>query len=279
MNRSLALVFWAWIETARNLPRLRLWGPLLLYYLIQCGAIALLTEFHRPPWTPLLAPLLRSMAGEAALHYPVLYLALPSVFSRLSLGLDLVFGAWLIGAAFLNFRMVDRPTERAGGALAQAARSWPRLVLLRLPVILLLYATITLLPRLLFGGEGEIGGSTLRSIRYGTFLTGVILEALFLYAPLVLLVEGRGILGALGRSLRIFARLPAATMAVVLIPNLVQLPIGYVLRHAETIVTRMSPEVVAWVLAIAAGVYLIATFFIVGAGARLYRVETEGLER
>ncbi|MBD3161505.1 MAG: hypothetical protein GF346_04775 [Candidatus Eisenbacteria bacterium] len=278
MTGSFALLLWAWIETARNMGRLRLWSPFLLYFLIQAGAVLLLTRFHEPILAPVLVPVVRAIAGEPALHYPLFYLALPSVFSRLSLGLDLIFGAWLIGAAFLYFRQADRPTERVGGSLATATRAWPRLILLRLPVILLLYGSIYLLPQLVFGRPEEVGGNTVRLIRYGSFLVGVILEALFLYAPIVLLVERRGILAALGRSLRIFGRLPGITLAVVLVPNLVQLPISFVLRHAETIVRRLSPEMVAWALVLAAGAYLVATFFIVGAGARLYRVETEGFE-
>ncbi len=81
---------------------------------------------------------------------------------------------------------------------------------------------------------------------------------------------------AIGRSFVFAARMPLASLGAVLIPNLIQIPIAYVLRNAETIVMRLSPEMVAWSVILGIVLYTVATFFIVGAGARLFRVQTEG---
>ena len=92
---------------------------------------------------------------------------------------------------------------------------------------------------------------------------------------MAILVEGRGILGAIRRSFQITAKIPLATLGAVLIPNLIQVPIAYVMRNSQTIAFRLSPEMVAWAVALGVVIYTIATFFIVGAGARLFRVQSE----
>ena len=60
-----------------------------------------------------------------------------------------------------------------------------------------------------------------------------------------------------------------ATLGAVLIPNLVQVPIAFVLRNSDAIVQRLSPEMVAWMIVIGVAVYMVASFYIVGAGTRL----------
>ena len=113
--RQLSLLLWSWIETSRNLGRARLWGPFLAFAMVQWLAVLLLTQFHRPILAGILIPLIRLLGGGSVLHYPAFYMALPTLFSRASLVLDLFFGAWLFGAAFLFFWQADRPTEPERG--------------------------------------------------------------------------------------------------------------------------------------------------------------------
>jgi hypothetical protein len=275
--RQLSLLLWAWIHTTRNLASGRLWGPFLIYACLQALGLLLLTQFHQPILAPVLMPLLRAAAGEGALHYPVFYLSLPAVFSRLTLLLDLVFGAWLFGAAFLFFWQADRPTEPAGSGLRTAAASWGKLLLARLPIAVGLAVLVVWIPSLLWSAEAPTGW-TLRAVRYGTIAVGSFLEALLFYAPLLILVEGRGVGAALRGSMLLFRRIPIATLGAVLIPNLIQIPISHILFRSERIVTRLSPEVVAWVILGSVIVYSLATFYIVGVGARLFRVQTEAVE-
>jgi hypothetical protein len=250
---------------------------LLLYALLQCAAVVLLTQFHRPALAGALVPLLRSTAGEGVIHYPVFYLALPVLFSRLTLILDLLLGAWLFGAAFLICWQADRPAEPAQAGIRPATRAWGKLLLARLPVSLGLALCVIVIPMLLFGAEPPRGWA-LRGVRYGSIFAGSLIEALFFYAPLAILVEGHGVARALKRSVEIFSRIPVATVGAVLVPNLIQIPLSYVMHRSETIVARLSPEVVAWVIVLSIIVYTVATFYIVGAGARLFRVLTEGTE-
>ncbi len=273
--QQISLLLWSWIETTRNFGRWRLWAPFFVFWVVQAGAILLLTQFYQPPFALFLVPLLRLLGGDAILHYPIFYLALPSVFTVVALFLDLLVGAWTLATAFLLFWQADRPAEPSRGAFRMAGKAYGRLVLARLPLVVLLVVLLFGLPRLLLGGSSDIPGSTLRTIRYGSVLIGSILEGLFLYAPLAILVEGRSVGGALRRSFSLAARVPFATLGAVLIPNLIQIPVSAVFRRTDTIVRNLAPEVVIWILLAAAVLYAMSAFFAVGAGARLFRFHAE----
>jgi hypothetical protein len=279
---QISLLLWSWIETIRNFGRWRLWGPFLVLWAVQAGSILLLTQFYQPLLAPVLVPVLRlvgrilgPLGGDPILHYPFFYLALPSVFTVVALFLDLFVGSWTLAVAFLLFWQADRPAEPFQGAFGRAARVYTRLVLARLPLVLLLVLLLFGLPRMLLGGASDLPGSTLRTIRYGSVLIGSILEGLFLFAPLAILVEGKGVGGALRRSLALAGRIPLATLGAVLIPNLIQIPVSAVFRRSDVIVQRLTPEVMVWVLLGTALLYAVSAFFMVGAGARLFRFHAE----
>lgn len=272
---QISLLLWSWIETIRNFGRWRLWGPFLVFWAVQACSILLLTQFYQPILATVLVPFLRLLGGDAILHYPVFYLALPSVFTVVALFLDLLIGSWTLAAAFLLFWQADRPAEPFQGAFGRAGRAYGRLVLARLPLMLLLVLLLFGLPRMLLGGSTELPGSTLRTIRYGSVLIGSILEGLFLYAPLAILVEGRRVSDALRRSFALAARIPLATLGAVLVPNLIQIPVSAVFRRSDVIVRNLTPEVIVWVLLGTAVLYAVSAFFAVGAGARLFRFHAE----
>lgn len=274
--RQVSLLLWSWIETIRSLPSGRLWGPFLGFALVQWAIILLLTQFHRTGLSFWMVPLIGSplIAGEGALHYPNFFLALPSIYARLSLVIDLVVGAWLMGCAYLLFWHAEHPTERAPGALRQATKNWGRLLFARLPVVLGLLLVVFFLPRLFLEDPGTAGGNTLRAIRYGTILVGSMVEALLLYAPLAVLVEGKGPFGAIRRSIGIAIRWPIASLGAVLVPNLVQIPGSYLMRNSERVVRTLTPDLVAWIVCLAIAIYVFAAFFTIGAATRLYRVKS-----
>ncbi|NWF91203.1 MAG: hypothetical protein HXY50_17285 [Ignavibacteriaceae bacterium] len=269
---QVSLLLWSWIETTRCVGRGRQWVPFVLLWLVQAGVILLLTQFHRPLLAPFLMPILRLLGGEPVVHYPTFYLALPSLFSYFALAIDLLVASWTLGAAFLIAWQTDHPAEPSGGAYGRARQAYGRLLLARLPLIVLFALLLYVLPGLLFGGSQEIGATRMRLFRYGSIGLGSLFEAFFLYVPLALLVGGRSVGGAIGRSFSMMGRMPVATLGAVLIPNLIQVPVSAMLRRADSVVRSMSPEMVAWMLVGASALYMVATFYVVGAGSRLYRL-------
>lgn len=276
---QLSLLLWSWIETTRNLGRGRIWGPFLLLVLIQWAALLILTQFHQNLLAPLLVPVIRLLAGEGAMGYPVFFVALPTIYNAFGIVLDLVFGAWLLGAGFLLFWQADRPADPGIGGIRRARASYIPLLLARLPLALSIIVLLVVLPRLFLGSADALPGNAVRVVRYGSILVASMIEGLFLYAPLSILVEGKGAGAAIRRSMGLALRAPVATVGAVLVPNLIQIPVSAVFRRSDQIVRNMAPEMIGWLLALAILLYAVAAFYMVGSGARLFRIRTEGAGR
>lgn len=269
MLSQLNLAFWAWLECFRDFRRARVWAPFLLLGAVQLFVVLVLTQFHRPLLAPLLAPLIQALVGAPGLHYPQFYSALPSIFGRINPILDWLVGSFILGAAVLvlwhsALGMRDRETW------GLAARRYLSLLAVRLPLLLLLLGIAWVIPMALLPDSGEVEGNTLRLLRYGTFVIGVILEMLFVYAPVVLLLESSSVLPALGRGLKVLGKAPVATALVVGVPNLLQLPISWALRRADTVVQNLNPEVVLVMVAGAIIAYVGINYFILASVVRIY---------
>ena len=96
---QIALAWQSLGHALRRLLRPRLWVPWLALGLIQTGLLVKLA-FAAHPWvSPFFAPLVVRLAGERALHYPDLFLALPGLYSRIDLVIAALPGAIVFGAA------------------------------------------------------------------------------------------------------------------------------------------------------------------------------------
>ena len=270
MLAQLNLTVWAWIESFKDLKRRAVWAPFLWMVLIQSLVLLALTEFYRPVFSWILVPILKGVGDVRMLHYPAFFSVLPAFYGRFDLVLDVFFGSLFFGTAYLVlFRVASRMP--VGDAWNAGRRSYLVLLLLRLPLVLLVVLASWGLP-LLLGGKPGVGleGKALREARYGSFLIGVLGESLCLYAPLARLVAGRSLFGSFGDSLRLAARVPLATMLVVLLPNLLQLPVAAAIRRSDTIITNLTPEVVAWLLFAGILVYTGVNYVVIGSAVRIF---------
>lgn len=269
MLSQLNLAVWAWVGSLRDFRRAQVWLPFLLLGSVQLFVLLLLTQFHRPLLAPLLAPLIEALVGAPGLHYPQFYVALPAIFGRINPFLDWLVGSFILGAAVLVlWHSALGLGKRESWRLA--ARRYLSLLAVRLPLLALLVALAWVVPAALLPDGGDLRGNALRFFRYGTFLIGVVLEMLFVYAPVVLLLESRATLPALGRGFRILGRVPLATLLVVAVPNLFQLPISWALRRADTVVQNLNPEVVLFMVAGAIAAYVGINYFILASVVRIY---------
>jgi hypothetical protein len=158
----------------------------------------------------------------------------------------------------------------AGRPMQDASRRYLALLGTRLPLLLLLVGLAWILPRLLVTSDAPLEGDQIRMFRYGSFAVGVLLETLFVYAPLVLLAESSNVFAALSRSWKLVARVPLASLLVVGAPNLLQLPTSWVLRRADRVVHALAPELVVGLVLGAIGVYVVINYLIVASAVRVY---------
>lgn len=276
MIGQLNLTLWAWIESFRSLRRGRVWTPFLVMLLLQAAGLLLVTEFYRPVFSWFLAPLLVSAAGPQVLHYPHFFLALPQVFSRVNVALDLLAGSVLYGAA--GWILWDLALGGNGrGAWRRARGRWFALLLLRLPISLLPFVFYLVAPRL-FSADQLTEPNTIRLLRYGGFLFGVIVESLFVYGPLAVLVQEKPFIPALRETLRVAFKVPLATFLIVFVPNTVHLPLAAALRRGESIILKLTPETVGWLVFLSVLVYLAATYLSLASAVRVFGARAGGGE-
>lgn len=274
MLAQLNLVLWAWLESLKDLGRFRIWRPFLVLALVQVAMLLLLTQFFRPGLSSMLAPLIENAAGPGAKHYPQFYLALPMVFSKLNFAVDLIVGSFCVGVAMLVVWARIAGTKNADPWGLGLRRAFA-LVLVRLPLLILLYLLAWQLPTLLFPEGVEVSGTQIRLLRYSTFIVGALIETLFVYAPLFLLFERKNVAAAWKEAIAFLGRVPIASFLVVAVPSLLQLPVSFILRRAGVVVETLSPELVTALIVGAILIFALINFLIVGSVVRVYGARRE----
>jgi len=270
MIDQLNLALWAIIESFRGPRRGALWPPFLLLFAANGLTLLLLTQFHRPLVAWFMVPVLRGLAGPGAQHYPGFYLGLPGLFGWFNVFLDIVLGAWIFGTAWLiAWKLATGVNPQ--GSRGEAGRAYAKLLILRMPVSVLPILVALLLPMVLpVRDDGSLGPLAQRFQRGGVFLAGVLIESAFLFGPASLLLGKRSLRGAFADAFRMLGRAPLAVLLIVLAPNCLNLIVDYAVRHRESMVLRMAPELIGVVVLGAIAVYTFAAFFVITAGVRVW---------
>ncbi|MFN8546824.1 MAG: hypothetical protein U0527_02335 [Candidatus Eisenbacteria bacterium] len=271
---QLNLAVWALWESLKDFHRRRLWPPFLVLGIAQLLLVLALTQFHLPLFSWAFVPFLRKTFGEAVLHYPIFFLALPDLFSRINMFMDYLLGCLTLGvAALIIWRSASH--ERSGQPWSEASKRYASLLLGRTPAFALILLMSYGLP-ILFSAQGEDApGSQVRAVRYGGFLIGVLIESLFVYTPIMLLVEKKKLFDALRSAVRLTMKVPVATFLFVMLPNLVQIPLSVALRRADVVMNNLSPEMVAVMVMFTIAAYIVVNYFMVASAVRVYGARGE----
>jgi hypothetical protein len=242
MLNQISWSLWSLGQAFRSIGRERVWIPFAVFCGIQVFVLLVLANFYIWPVSLVLVPVLRSALGEAAVHYPFNLLAMPLVWTRLALVLDLLLLGVVIG---WTYALLVRSGEAGGGARL-VWRRWWAFALARLPFEVALVAVLILLPKWLVGGEEGLGGNSLRVFRVVTMGIAVGLEALFLLVPLFLLRDS--MLRSLRDGIGFFLKFPVAMYLLVAIPSLAHVPLIWLLGRSSYLANHLAPEIVGWLL-------------------------------
>jgi len=263
----LNLALWTLWSSLKALRRPVLVLPLFIYAVIQALILLALVNFHLPPWVGVLAPLVKGLYGDGATHYPVLFIVLPNLFNFVNMFLAAIVGVYLWGVGIL---VVARYIANAHfGGWQVAWKRYGHLFLAQLPVVLFAILMFVM-PREIFPGAQDLSGNALRAFRYGMLGLGILVESLFLFAPLAVLVERRAALPAIARSIGIWRSNLLAALLVVGIPTIIHLPMSYIYRHAPSVVARFSPETVAFIMGVDIALFLLTNFLVLFAGTTIF---------
>jgi hypothetical protein len=263
--------FWLTLRVAVSaLGRKRILVPFLLYGAAQLGVLASLSTFHAPGLSPVAEPIVRSLGGEVATHYPQFYIVLPSIVEKAFAVLHMVLGSLLMGAAtvMLWTSFVHRPCT-LHEAFVKARRRYPQLLGIAVVVDVLAVTLSTLAYRLASGENGGILAAPFAA-RGGALFLALLVQTLMAYAVPSLLISNSGFLGALWRTAQLAARNPVTTFIVVTVAFLPHVPLRYVASKSLFIVENLKPELVAWLTGLDVLVAIVTGFFVVAAITRLY---------
>jgi hypothetical protein len=190
-----------------------------------------------------MAPLIVRFAGPAALHYPGLFAALPAVYARADVVLEVLVGPLSMGAAIVLF--ADRFRGRVwvpGAVLGEALRRYPTLLLAQLP----LHAAIA--------GLTNGFGPWLVAHKHGLLIRipgrlaviggAALAETLLVFVAALVMLERKSLFGALAALPGAVFRAAWAVLLISIVPLVARLVMQALAGRAVMVTTRGVPELV-----------------------------------
>ncbi len=258
------LFFWVWRQVFQSRRKLVTFLPFALYAVLQLLVLAGLVFFTTPPFSLIFLPLQRALYGEAVLHYPNNFIVLPQLFDTLNIVLSGLVGILTIGSATLLFFSNSRE-KPANINIAPVRKRYFHLFAAWIGetalVLGIVYGFVWLAAKL------PSLGVYLTPLR----IVGVVLvSSIFAFTTALILIEKKPFFVALPQSARIFASYSILTLVLVGLPSVAQLPVHLVLSNVVTLVRRLNPETIAFVIGAGVILSMIANYFIVGTITNLY---------
>jgi hypothetical protein len=270
MMHQLNLALSSFIDGLRSFRSPGFLLPLAVNTVVQLLLLAVLVLWHLPVWSGFFTKLFAMFPGlgRGALHYPSFYLVLPSVFGLLDFLLVATVGAYLWGVAVVaaaNLYGYD-----VGSPWATARKHLGSLIVASLPAVgfglVTFFGTAKLFEVL------SLGGPPLAAARYIALpMLYVVVQSLFIFAPMAVVLEGKGAVPALGRALSMWKHNMVAAVFLVALVAVWHSGTNWFYNHLPQFMDQFRPELVAGVI----GGDIVLSFFtyailVAGATAMFY---------
>lgn len=252
-------------RAAALLPRPSTWLPWVLLAAIEVLAVAAIAGFAHPWLSWALAPWLAREGGEALLHYPAVFRALPALHGRADLVTGALAAPVTIGAATLAFarRFQSRPAA-PWPALGEALRRAPALVLALLPLHLAEPALASAAD--MAGRRGIAALAASASVP----IVGAVVQAAFVYVAALVMLERRGPWASLAALPGTWARGGWAALALGAAAVAARFPIQLLGARVGSIVDRGTPELAVWLTGAVIAAELAVGYVLTGAATLAY---------
>src|SRR3989339_693704 len=216
-------------------PRILL--PFLCIVLFQYATLLTLFFAPRPPFSIVLAPVIRAFWGDQFLHYPYNFLLLPQLYNYAKNIIDITFGVFFIGIAVSMITQSynnARPEWALG--IQKTAKRLIRLILLWLITIAVIVGILKFIH--LFS-QSFI--SSIKVQLFLDFLAGTLVQVVFAFAIPAVIIENRKLLIALKRTTALCKNYPLETLLIVGIPSMLFLPLLFI--DFVSLMKRFVPEI------------------------------------
>ncbi|MFH1414324.1 MAG: hypothetical protein ABIG56_05710 [Candidatus Omnitrophota bacterium] len=226
--------------------------PFLILALLEGVVLLLVIAIPREPLIGLFGPPIRVFLGENFLHYPINFYLLPKLFSSAQFFLVIVLGS-LFSATVISMIGTIQSKEKLNFKISAIAafKRYISLVAVTFTVMFLFRCTVKLAvflltkyfltgrTHLLFLDERFWMGPILLFIN---FASAIFLQALFVYAIPILIIERESFFRSLTRAAILFRKLIIPTLILVGLPMLTYLPILILQFNKGYLINSVFPE-------------------------------------
>ena len=258
------------VDTFRQVPRWRIWLPLVGYFLLQWLVLYAHYDFLAPPFYGLVsswASLFGSDQATAFSHYPQHFLLLGKFSGWARLGIGLVLEGLVLGMIARLFHSCFTSQEHPGRRQSWLVR-WLNLVVVWAVINALMVAAGALLP----GWLAPLLDGPRRMLAFNfvlmPFIYTMVFSVFFLAIPAVS-IRGENALVSLAKSLGFFFRRPFTVFSLAFFILAVPILLGALAGRPAGIIESFNPELIYWLLVTSLISEMVAYFFWMGTAVRL----------
>jgi hypothetical protein len=255
---SIRKVFNTTAKSLKNHPAL--FVPFVIFALLEFIALIILYFAVRMPLRLIFGPAIKTFWGERFLHYPLNFLLLPKLASFARMGLSILFASLLTGMAVaIVLEVYHKKQINLQSAFKSALKSYANLFIVVFIFTTLFYFSVKIITivliryfmaghsRLLFLKPEIWLGPVLMAIN---FLIALLIQAAFIYAIPILIIEKEKLVKAIIKSLLLFKKLFVPTLILVGLPMLFYIPVIVLEYNSTILIGRTFPEIILWVLSL-----------------------------
>ncbi len=258
---SARMVFTSFSTALSYLQSFRVAVPLLAYFGLKLLILALYLNGISEPVSSFWALFVRGLDGENMSHYPVHLIVMQTILGRLEMVLGIVVHPAFQGATVLLIASaIRRQAPSLGGSFRETLRKYPRLVGVSLIMSILILAFVHIPSALL----GDMRGVPGLIVPIAAVCAGLVVQAFFLYAMILILLEDRAIPGAIGESFRLAWNTIVTSLLLVGLPFILTLPVLLLGMKGDLIAFHLSPDFLVHVQIAGEIMILISTYLVIG---------------
>ncbi|MFH1855954.1 MAG: hypothetical protein ABH836_01840 [Candidatus Omnitrophota bacterium] len=253
MRKNLEIAKSSWkltFKTLREYPRISV--PFVFSALAEVFFLIILYYAPRYPFSAILAPPIKTFVGEAYLHYPLNFILLPRLFyfAKVFVWFTMGICAWAVSSNMVSQVQEGRFLPSIAGSFNRVIRRYPALFLFALSIFILSLVIFKLpqflVMKLYFLPRGKY--FTLQSFSFISFFITIAVEALLIYIVPSIIIERQSFFGALKRTWALSKEIYMPTLAIILIPRLLEMGVFFLKQKLPLIMTKTFPEITLWVL-------------------------------
>lgn len=235
--------------------------PLLIYFALKILLVILYTISISEPWSSLWAFLLRGVTGNQLSHYPTHLLLMPLALGRLDMILQILLNVIFQGATILLVTSAFKQKQISlKDSFGSSARRYVHLVCVSLITSIVILLCVNF-PNAVIN---RLVDSPRMVIIAAAMLLGLVIQAFFIYAMPLVILEHHSAIQAIGNSFRMARRFFGQTFLIAATPFVLMLPTTLLSFKAQVISLRLSPEFMIHIQTADEVMQLIATYLFIG---------------